>query len=117
MGKVFVYGTLRKGENNHHLLVREIYLGRCQVNNGYRLYNLGDYPAIISATPSMPITGEVYEVSDDVMGELDLLEEYPVLYSRVLVKTAFGQAWVYVYNYPVANFPVIKQGDWCLREL
>ncbi|MGF1681979.1 gamma-glutamylcyclotransferase family protein [Photobacterium minamisatsumaniensis] len=116
MEKVFVYGTLRKGESNHHLLVRETYIGRCQVNNGYRLYNLGDYPAIISAEPSLPITGEVYEVSDDVMAELDRLEECPVLYLRALVKTEFGQAWIYIYTRPVERFPVINHGDWCLRE-
>lgn len=38
---VFVYGTLRKGESNHHFIEQSEYLGMCETLPEYALYDLG----------------------------------------------------------------------------
>ncbi|GAL14235.1 hypothetical protein JCM19233_5247 [Vibrio astriarenae] len=40
---VFVYGTLRKGESNHHFIEQSEYLGMCETLPEYALYDLGAY--------------------------------------------------------------------------
>ncbi|PSW15180.1 gamma-glutamylcyclotransferase [Photobacterium sanctipauli] len=116
MDKVFVYGTLRKGESNHHLLQQALYLGQCQIQGRYQLFNLGYYPALVDAEHNRRIAGEVYQVSAQELAQLDILEEYPSLYRREPVETQHGRAWVYLYNHNVDSFPLIEDGDWCHRS-
>lgn len=49
------------------------------------------------------------------MALLDQLEEYPELYTRELVETKYGAAWIYLYNPSAADLPQISHGDWCQR--
>ena len=49
---VAVYGTLKRGECNHHLLLRSPCLGQVRLSR-LRLYNLGPYPmAVACADPA-----------------------------------------------------------------
>ncbi|WP_315903228.1 gamma-glutamylcyclotransferase family protein [Photobacterium sp. TY1-4] len=116
MEKVFVYGTLRAGQSNHSLLRQTARLGRCQLPSGYRLYDFGDYPGAIRQPAGSVLVGEVYEVDSQTFAALDALEEYPAVYTRELVETAFGMAWIYLYVQSVAGLPVIAHGDWCRRQ-
>ncbi|OLQ77444.1 hypothetical protein BIT28_23525 [Photobacterium proteolyticum] len=116
MARVFVYGTLRAGQSNHGLLEQASRLGGCQLMSGYVLFNLGSYPGAKKSTSSTsPLYGEVYEVDSHTMTLLDQLEEYPELYTRELVETEYGVAWIYLYNLPAAGLPLISHGDWCQR--
>ena len=47
--RVFVYGTLMKGESNHHFLENSKCLGASSVE-GYEMYNVGWFPAINTST-------------------------------------------------------------------
>ena len=61
--KLFVYGTLKKGEYNHSYLKHSKYIDEAMLS-GYTLYNTGyGYPAAVEKEGGH-ITGEVYEVSD-----------------------------------------------------
>ncbi|MFA0520290.1 gamma-glutamylcyclotransferase, partial [Vibrio sp. 10N.222.55.E8] len=93
---VFVYGTLRKAQSNHHYLEQSEYLGTFNTPESYALFDLGAYPAMISGNKS--IVGEVYLINDDVLALLDRLEEVPVEYRREQIETIFGVAWVYLYQ-------------------
>ncbi|MGF1731859.1 gamma-glutamylcyclotransferase family protein [Photobacterium kasasachensis] len=116
MARVFVYGTLRAGQSNHGLLEQASRLGGCQLMSGYVLFNLGSYPgAKKSNSNDAPLYGEVYEVDSHTMDLLDQLEEYPELYTRELVETKYGAAWIYLYNPSAASLPQISHGDWCQR--
>jgi gamma-glutamylcyclotransferase (GGCT)/AIG2-like uncharacterized protein YtfP len=111
--KVLVYGTLRANQSNHHWLNTADFLGDCKLDNGYALYDLGAYPALIkNCNSTLPLYGEVYSVDDLTFQSLDRLEEYPTLYDRHLVSTVWGKAWVYVYQSSTQGCPQIMTGDW-----
>ncbi|MGF1714822.1 gamma-glutamylcyclotransferase [Photobacterium chitinilyticum] len=116
MARVFVYGTLRTGQSNHSFLGKASKLGACQLVSGYSLFNLGCYPgAKKSISSHTPLYGEVYDVDSNTMALLDQLEEYPELYTRELVDTEFGAAWIYLYCLSVIDLPLIHSGDWCRK--
>ncbi|GHA65104.1 gamma-glutamylcyclotransferase [Photobacterium aphoticum] len=116
---VFAYGTLRAGESNAHFLAKATRLGAYRLPAGYRLYDLGAYPAAIEDADGTGLTGEVYAIDDAQLAALDRLEEYPEEYDRVLIKTPWGEAWLYVYNAArddaLEQAPLIAGGDWCQR--
>lgn len=110
---VFVYGTLRKGESNHHYLEHCEMLGVIETNPVYALFDLGPYPGLIEGKTS--VIGEVYRVDDATLIELDLLEEVPIEYRRESIETPFGKAWIYLYQEAPHREQLIPSGDWCLR--
>lgn len=97
---VFVYGTLRARQSNHRVMER---VGAVRVSKdavstepAFTMRDLGAYPAIFR-DGSTSITGEVYEVDDDGLRELDIFEGVPTLYSRERVRLTDGtKAWAYV---------------------
>lgn len=113
MTKVFVYGTLLSGERNNHILLGSDKRGE-EVVYGYFMINIGAFPACIKCDNcSNAIFGEVWEVDDETFSRLDMLEGYPRLYTRELVETFDGNAWIYVWNKDNGlDFPVIPSGNW-----
>lgn len=88
--KVFVYGTLKRGEPNHHWLTRN--------ENGLAKFEaegttLEKYPLVIGTRYNIPflldkcgsghnVEGEIYEVDEAMFANLDILEDYPTYYDR-----------------------------------
>ncbi|KAL7286171.1 hypothetical protein TKK_0019540 [Trichogramma kaykai] len=89
--RVFVYGTLKRNEPNHHLI--------SNAENGYaKFMGLGKtilaFPLVIATKYNIPfllkrpgtghnIFGEVYDVDSKMLKELDKLEEHPDFYIRM----------------------------------
>ena len=98
--KVFVYGTLMKGETNHHYLENSTFLGMATIE-GYEMYNVGWYPAIIDGDGI--IIGELYQVPNIDIPSIDMLEGEGSLYIKrcETVTDSKGKssfAFIYVYN-------------------
>lgn len=110
---VFVYGTLRQGQNNHHLLAQSEWLGNYATPPIYSLYDLGAYPAVTEG--HSVLYGEVYRVDDKTLQQLDLLEDVPVTYRREQIETQFGLAWIYFYQHGDQLETLISSGDWCQK--
>ncbi len=110
---VFVYGTLRHGENNHHLMMKSELLGTHETPPEYALYDLGTYPAVVPGHQT--IRGEVYLIDNDTLSELDKLEDVPVEYRREQITTPFGVAWIYLYQNASNLEMLIDSGDWCQK--
>jgi len=108
---VFVYGTLRRGGWNHYMLARQSYLGRHLTEPRYTMFRLGHFPAVV-ARGETPIEGELYRVDGDGLALLDELECYPNVFSRQVIDTPAGGAWMYVYNRLVGTDQVVPHGDW-----
>lgn len=102
--KLFVYGTLRKGQSNHELIKEEKLISD-QARMKAKLYDTGNgYPALVLKGKDY-VYGEIYDVNDSLLPDLDLLEGYDEsrtdnLYFRVkkMIETnqELVEAWVYV---------------------
>ncbi|WP_349409764.1 gamma-glutamylcyclotransferase family protein [Pseudalkalibacillus sp. SCS-8] len=124
MNVVFVYGTLRIGEKNHHLLKNAKRVSD-QAWIGGKLFDTGlGYPAL-SLQQFGKVYGELYEVDDEMLKSLDLLEGYTVgrqdnLYEREVrtITTVKGSCEAYIYTVD-HNLSLCKEcipnGDWVKR--
>jgi gamma-glutamylcyclotransferase (GGCT)/AIG2-like uncharacterized protein YtfP len=114
--RIVVYGLLRRGARMSNLLSGAEYLGEV-VLDGYRLFDLGDYPGAVPGEGV--ITGELYELASpavlDLLDEAERVDADPPLYRRVLVEAGGAPAWLYVYAGPVEISAWITSGDWFRR--
>ncbi|UYG06587.1 gamma-glutamylcyclotransferase [Halomonas sp. M4R1S46] len=116
---VAVYGTLKRGLRNHHWLDGADFVGADRLTTA-TLYDLGPYPGA-RLEPSRGVEIEVFRVDAALLAGLDRLEDYRVrrptsgTYDRVVHPTAFGPAWLYLYNLDVAGYTVIREGGWMPR--
>ena len=109
---VFVYGTLKRGFANNVLLCKSKYLGEHTTPKEFTMINLGWYPGVLESG-NTAVHGEVWQMSDTTMEQLDWLEGYPTLYVRKRIPTPFGEAWMYVYNGSLdGEEAVITEGVW-----
>ncbi|EDW61830.2 putative gamma-glutamylcyclotransferase CG2811 isoform X1 [Drosophila virilis] len=114
--RVFVYGTLKSGEPNHHWLTTK--------TNGHARFlakgtTMIRFPLVIGTRYNIPflldkqgvghnVQGEIYEVDDTMLSNLDVLEDYPRYYDREPQTILTDQnekleCWLYlIRNYPDA---------------
>jgi gamma-glutamylcyclotransferase (GGCT)/AIG2-like uncharacterized protein YtfP len=110
---IFVYGTLKRGGENHYLLEGSRFAGEASIN-GWEMRDLGDYPAITKSDGGN-VHGEMYIVSDETFLRISILEGYPSLFQRMVVKTNVGwSAWVYYME--KTKGPIIESGRWNGRK-
>src|SRR5689334_13053835 len=80
--RLFVYGSLRSGQENHDRLRGARFLGAAATPSGrYHLTLLDEYLALIEG-PGPSVKGELYEVTAELLIELDAFEEVPQRYYR-----------------------------------
>ena len=125
--KLFLYGTLRRGEALHYILEKfnPIFKG-LGILKEYKMYCNYFYPFIIKGSESDKVIGEVYEFSEEdyfkIIKDLDMIEGN---YDRTIVTIELNQknikAETYISKYPVDKedkideldgIRLIKNGDW-----
>lgn len=109
--RVFVYGTLRRGGRNSAILRQARYLGPLTTRPTFTLYDLGAYPGAISGGCTA-LEGEVYEVGQKLLQRLDVLEDVPYLYDRVIIQSCYGPVSIYLLIRRPVNARRINHGDW-----
>jgi len=110
MHRIFVYGSLRAGGFNSHLMDGAEFLGEMTIE-GFRMYSLGAFPMIRrTGEPEHQVVGEVYLVSEGLRDRLDRLEGHPEWYRREEVAPGVEG---YVYQHPAGS--LVKSGDWRKR--
>lgn len=111
--KVFVYGSLLSGLHNHRVIESGELLGEHNTQPKYTMLSLGGFPGIIKGGHTS-IKGEVYEVNERTFKGLDNLEGYPTFYSREVIPTPYGDAWVYILNHThhYGSEQIVEDGDW-----
>jgi gamma-glutamylcyclotransferase (GGCT)/AIG2-like uncharacterized protein YtfP len=127
---LFVYGTLMRGFDHpmaQLLSANADFLGevRCQG----RLYLIKHYPGLVlSDDPADIVFGEAFRLRerDALLRELDMYEACgegfaePTEYVRQMLPVtsddgAVGEAWTYIYNWPVTGLPRIASGRFMER--
>src|SRR5215210_5615888 len=96
---VFVYGTLRRG-SVRAMSIRfpnSTFIADAKVSGS--LYDLGAYPGLLLNESNSLVIGEVYEVDDEILNELDEFEASSN-YWRKQVETSLGidrkVCWIYL---------------------
>ncbi|CAG2111745.1 unnamed protein product, partial [Medioppia subpectinata] len=107
---VFFYGTLKKGQPNHHFMANDIANGRCDYVCGG--HTVDKWPLIIASKYNIPcllykqgygkqVFGELYSLDISLLEFLDYAESKVILYKRKetqIVRSDNGticKAWVY----------------------
>jgi gamma-glutamylcyclotransferase (GGCT)/AIG2-like uncharacterized protein YtfP len=82
--KVFVYGTLQRGEGNHHLLADAEFLGAAVTVRRFGMTDVG-FPFMLREPALARVCGELYDIGDDAecLYRLDRLEAEGRMYDRV----------------------------------
>ncbi|NQW93492.1 MAG: gamma-glutamylcyclotransferase [Polaromonas sp.] len=120
---VFVYGTLRKGEERdiNRLQPAPVFVGDSQIKG--TLYDLGSYPGVRLSGENW-VQGEVYQITPELERQLDEIEEvWPQqtgeYVKREVVVQCAGLALVclvyVVAELHVQGRGVIESGDWGRR--
>src|SRR5882672_6783968 len=123
---LFVYGTLRRGEERHLVLARHDASGGEAARTTGTLLSLGPYPGLVVDGEKDHVAGELYHASDPdaLFAELDAIETFHgfgvpgSLYRRAIVRVRLASsraalAWTYVYAGARSGCRVIDSGDWC----
>ena len=126
---LFVYGTLRHGEERHPALARHIKTGGDAASTTGTLLDLGPYPGLVVDGPGGVVAGEFYAAPDPgaLVAELDAIETFRgfgvpgSLYRRAIVRVRRADAgsilaWTYVYAGSRTGSRVIASGDWFDRQ-
>lgn len=119
--RIFVYGTLLKGEGNHRLITSQQFEGEGYIR-GFNLYDLGYYPGIRpSGHPEHVVYGEAYLIDDRTLEKVNELEGEGSLYLLQYTDVTMGDktvtAGVYVYNYLCRKSSRIHSGCWKQRKI
>jgi gamma-glutamylcyclotransferase (GGCT)/AIG2-like uncharacterized protein YtfP len=114
--QIFVYGTLLRGERNHHLIGTSRFAGEARTASGFELRDFGEFPAMVRGGTGY-VVGEVYVVGPEALSELDRLEDHPGFFARTRIFLASGEE-ADAYLLPAQNAggkPRIRGGDWRRR--
>ena len=116
--RVFVYGTLMSGQRANHFLSGTTLIGKFRLAD-YAMYNLGSYPGI-RPLKGESVVGEVYEIPEEILPQLDRYEGEGSLYHRIIVEVSneieSTNAYAYLYQEDVACKPMrlawgVKEND------
>jgi gamma-glutamylcyclotransferase (GGCT)/AIG2-like uncharacterized protein YtfP len=102
---VFIYGTLKRNERNHARLKDATFI--CEATTKAAKYTMLEFDSSSSpgqVTPSVKdggtdrIGGEVYEVRDELLADLDQFEQVGIHYKRIALNLDDGQkAQIYLH--------------------
>ena len=113
MTRIFVYGTLRRGGSNHHLLAGIDPERTLRTPPLFTLLDLGTYPGMLGSGTTA-VLGEVYRVDAAILRALDHLEEEGHRYHRraiPLVDGSHAEAYLLDPRFAVGR-SAIASGDW-----
>ena len=78
----FLYGTLKRGYHNHHLMDGQEYVGPVQTLPRYRLLDSGSYPCLVDDGAGVAVRGELWRVDEAALARLDRFEEVGHTFER-----------------------------------
>lgn len=126
--QIFVYGSLRSGFHApafEYISRYFSFISDAKVKG--LLYDMGDYPAAVPTETESFLIGELYAIKNEqefywAMEQLDAYEgihsepeDNSLSYKRELVTVHIPNgtttAWIYWFNQPVTDQPIISSGD------
>lgn len=111
---VFVYGSLKRGFGNYKkFLSKSVFLGTTSTKKtNFVMFSFGSFPAVLefeSKDELGSIEGEVFEIDDETLFGLDVLESNGLFYTRKETELDNGlTAWMYILNGPSRHMSLPK---------
>ena len=122
MTKIFVYGTLLRGQGNWSWALKDqTFIKVSETLPEYSMVSLGGFPGVCP-DGDIAIHGEVFEVDDARLREIDILEGYNSanpdkgLYDRKSITLKCGtEVLIYIFNHSrtgMGGHEPIESGSW-----
>ena len=97
---IFVYGTLMQKAGGIRSLDKigdsaEYVCDTVTSSEQFEMLNLGHFPGVVDSASGHRVAGELWRVTSRVFRDLDIIEGYPDFYTRKMVPTDHGIAWMY----------------------
>lgn len=108
--RIFVYGTLRKGGLAAHFLEKYPLVVPNTTLKGFSLYDGGWYPFAVPAPESFAIKGDVFEIPESILPQLDEYEGPE--YKRITPDNQELLIYVAKEDTRVKGLIKLKEGDW-----
>ncbi len=94
MKLLFVYGTLKRGQDRNFYLVNNgaSFVGEARTAPRYRLVRqlLSDYPCLIEDRDGVAVRGELWSVPEEAVEVVDGVEGVPHLFQRCPIELSDG---------------------------
>lgn len=115
--RLFVYGSLMRGEPAHPLLEGARFVAEASTAPGFALRDFGDWPGMLREGDGA-VRGEVFAVPDALVPTLDRYEDHPQVFVRQEIELADGsRAETYLVRAERADGrPRLASGDWRRRR-
>ena len=94
MTLIFVYGTLKTGKVRHTHMKGATFLREARTAAKYALYQSPgvNYPCLVEdGAEGIAVEGELWEVPDDCLAHLDVVEGVPDWFQRRIISLEDGQ--------------------------
>ncbi|WP_052402759.1 gamma-glutamylcyclotransferase family protein [Methanococcoides methylutens] len=113
MSLLFVYGTLKTGYRNHHLLGDSVLVSEVCTKARFRMLDMQDFPGVVMGDPLSRICGELFVVDDETLDSIDDLEGKWFFREEVLLDNG-SKAGMYFLSPDVQHerYSVIDSGLW-----
>ena len=111
--KLFVYGSLMQGQRNHDNLKDSAFLGEAETGAEFEMVTNGSIPIVRPG--SEIVRGELYEVSDEVLKNIEVLEEVAAgLYKKIEIDVKGEKAVIFLGGTILEsdNWAKVEGGDW-----
>jgi gamma-glutamylaminecyclotransferase len=98
---LFVYGTLKSGEQSNGLLAGQEFVGPARTLPLYRLHGLGWHPGLVlDRANGLAVHGELWAVDTATLAKLDEYEGTPEWFRReaIAISDHFGEVQAYFFN-------------------
>lgn len=114
---IFVYGTLKKGNPNHFLLRSSEFAGSTKSADKYVMLDLGRFPGVmkqenVPGLPASQIKGEVYNITERTLGELDTYEGEWYFREEIQLEDERTAFMYFLKKVPPVNYKIISNGNW-----
>lgn len=116
MTKIFVYGSLQRGKSAYDIMERHNskFIRKAVTDPKYHIYRIDWYPGmVVDKNISGGVHGEVHEVTDECIEDLDYYEDDPNMFKKHDIILENGDKVIaYLYMQSITGKKRTESGVW-----
>lgn len=114
MKRLFCYGTLKRGQRAHDLLIKSgaEYIADAMTAPNYQLYDVGRFPGMTPGNSA--VHGELYHIPETSLPLIDQYEgvSFGLFYRRTIELSDGTKALAYFFDESLDKAVLIESGSW-----